>query len=213
MLIEPSAQQSTQELADALGPLGNELRAPTDFLKGVVDEGSKAADAVDHSVALLTAAAHGGLADPATINVEIDTVLRALSYFDHEHRYEDEIELARTLANLLALLERWWELVQTLLHAFEGAKHLATSGAKDQAQGWVLHELGSLSTWLPLGLAMRSTSPSDGVAYQLLPRATVTASPLTPEALSLHRKTITSATSRGVSTRPGGYEAARSAHT
>lgn len=43
-----------------------------------------------------------------------------------------------------------------------------------------------------------------GMAYQLLPRATVTASPFNPEAASLHRKTITSATSRGVSTRPGG---------
>ena len=51
------------------------------------------------------------------------------------------------------------------------------------------------------------------LAYQLLPRATVTASPLTPDAASPHRNTITSATSRGVRTRPGGYEAARSVHT
>lgn len=146
ILIEPSAQRPTKELSDALGPSGSELRAPTDFLKGVVEDGSKAADAVDHSVALLQAAARGGEAVPATIKIAVDTVLKALSYFDHERRFEDEIELARTVADLIALLQRWWELVETLLHAFDGAKHLATSQATDQVQGWVLHELGSLST-------------------------------------------------------------------
>ena len=71
----------------------------------------------------------------------------------------------------------------------------------------------------PISRDTRTRSPytpgarPGSLAYQLLPRATVTASPLTPDAASPHRNTITSATSRGVRTRPGGYEAARSVHT
>jgi hypothetical protein len=144
-LIPPESRKQPGQLADALGPPGGELRPPVDFLKGVVDEGSKAADDVDRAVALITAASQDAFANLATINVEIDVVLGALSRLDRDGRYEDEIELARTLADLLALLERWWELVQTLLHAFDAAKHLAGEHARDHAQAWALHELGSLS--------------------------------------------------------------------
>ncbi len=49
--------------------------------------------------------------------------------------------------------------------------------------------------------------------YHTLPSATLIASPLTPLDSSDARNAIISATSCGVATRPGGYNAARSSHT
>src|SRR5215470_13902787 len=56
--------------------------------------------------------------------------------------------------------------------------------------------------------------PVDGAgAHQMLPRLTVTASPLTAPAASLTRKAMTAATSSGSTTRPAGEAAAHSAQT
>lgn len=144
-LIPEAARKPQPKLVDALGPPGNELRAPTDFLEGVTRVGNEAADAVDDTMSLLEAAAHGGLANAADVNIEIELVLRALSRLDREGKHREEIEFAQALADVLALLERWWELVETLFHAFDAAKKVAGT-VGDHGEAWVLHELGSLSS-------------------------------------------------------------------
>jgi len=110
------------------------LTAP---IQNAVDKVGGATDDVDRAITLIKAAAAGGLADEDVINTEIDVVLRALSKFDSENRFEQELELARTLANLLVLIEHWIELLR-MLRGLLGSKSRAL-------EAWARHELGTLS--------------------------------------------------------------------
>lgn len=134
----PSSAAVDPELIAALGPEGSEERAPAERFAAIVADASQATDAVDRARALFAFAAAGNLADRAAINDEITVLLGALNRLDRAGDHAEALELARALASLLALVERWGDLIQTLLTA---GKVMPTTEVK----GWVLHELGTLS--------------------------------------------------------------------
>ncbi len=76
----------------------------------------------------------------SALNNGCDSMLALLQRLDTKQRFDKELRLARALSKLLAVAERWLDLVRTLEHALAAAK-----ASKDRAaEAWALHELGTL---------------------------------------------------------------------
>ena len=81
-----------------------------------------------------------GQLDAKSITDGVDALVALLTQLDREGRYKEALRAARSLAILLALIERWVELLDTLNIALRGAETLG----EPLDQAWALHELGTL---------------------------------------------------------------------
>lgn len=81
-----------------------------------------------------------GQLDAKSITDGVDALVALLTRLDREGRHKEALRVARCLAILLALIERWVELLDTLNIALRAAETLGDP--LDQA--WTLHELGTL---------------------------------------------------------------------
>ena len=89
---------------------------------------------------LFRAAAGGQVLDPGLITGEIGSLLDLAGRLDRSGRFEEQLEVMRTLNRLAVLSLRWLELVRalrSLLGSAQAARQLP-------GQAWAHHELGSL---------------------------------------------------------------------
>ncbi len=84
--------------------------------------------------------AEGTALDPTQLSREIDALVEFLQRLDHAGRWPEALRLARALSGLLALTQRWAELVRSLRVALGAAKDAGDL----HALGWAQHELGTL---------------------------------------------------------------------
>ena len=110
---------------------------------------------VERGASILKMLARG--ADPATVAKEVDRLLATLNERYRESRFVDVLRLARVLAGVLLLAQRWRDLVWTLGLAREAAQELVNVAA----EAWALHELGTLNV----------AAGNGGTATELLGRA------------------------------------------
>jgi uncharacterized membrane protein YgcG len=156
-LIEPAGVAEAAErasLAEALQRPGPEPSA-LDATEAAVAKAEKVTTQVERGVSILKVLAGG--ADPATVAKEVNGLLATLLEHYRESRYRDVLRLARVLAGVLMLAQRWRDLVWTLELAKEAAQGLGDVAA----QAWALHELGTLHV----------AAGNSGAAAELLGRA------------------------------------------
>jgi hypothetical protein len=131
-----------RELVAAIAPSSgrNDAKpAVQDQLQDVLDDASSVTGKIERTLSIFTDIAEGRL-DPAALGDEVDALLGLLERLDREQHLREALRLARALAMLLALLERWVELVGSLKTALHAAQVLLD----ESGQAWALHELGSL---------------------------------------------------------------------
>lgn len=136
--IEVQPQALAQAIAQARRERETQLSGRA-ALEGAAQDASKLAGKIESALSLFTEIAEGRL-DEAAITSAADALLGQLQRLHHDERWEEALRVARLLAMLLALLERWVELLRALRTAVSAAEQLGDSGAK----AWVLHELGTL---------------------------------------------------------------------
>jgi len=111
--------------------------AELDSELGVADQ---VTTAIELARKLFVQIAQGRPPDLATIDGTVEMLLGLLQRLDLDEHWEQAVRLARDLAMLLALLERWMEILQSLQTALRGAEK-----AKDiSGRAWALHEQGTL---------------------------------------------------------------------
>lgn len=135
-----SGEDSPHELVQALAARPDEHRPSADApLKSTLEEASQATEKAERALSLFTEIAEGRL-DPTSINDELNALLGLLGRLDRDEHFTQALELARSLAMLLALLRRWVELLQSLKIALAAAERIGDEGGR----AWALHELGTL---------------------------------------------------------------------
>ncbi|MGP0103459.1 MAG: PKD domain-containing protein [Solirubrobacteraceae bacterium] len=109
-------------------------------LEGAIEDASQVASAIKLGRSLFVQVAQGRPPSVAVIDSAVETLTGLLLRLDLDERWEEALRVTRVLAMLLALLERWIELLRSLQKALGTAKKL-----KDvSGQAWVLHEQGTL---------------------------------------------------------------------
>jgi hypothetical protein len=78
--------------------------------------------------------------DVGSLDDDTEDLLGLAQRHSHDERWDDVLELARALAMLLALLERWEELLQSLELSIHAAEQLGDMAAA----AWGHHELGTV---------------------------------------------------------------------
>ncbi len=114
-------------------------RAGAAALEGAVEDAAQVTSKIELALSLFIQIVQGVL-DPAAIGGEVEALLDLLARLDREERWEESLRLARAVAKLLALLQRWLQLLQSLRAALRAAKRLQDVGG----QAWALHEQGTL---------------------------------------------------------------------
>jgi Bacterial Ig-like domain (group 1) len=109
------------------------------WLEGAEQDAAQVMSKIELASSLFTQIAEGRL-DAASIGDQVDALYGLLRRLDHDKRWQEALKLARSLAMLLALLERWLELLKSLKVALSAAEELGDSAGK----AWALHELGTL---------------------------------------------------------------------
>jgi hypothetical protein len=115
-------------------------RTGVEVLEGDVDVAEKVTTAIELARNLFVEIAQGRRPDVTTIDGVVEMLLGLLQRLDLDEDWEKAVRVARELAMLLALLERWMALLQSLQTALRGAEK-----AKDlSGRAWALHEQGTL---------------------------------------------------------------------
>ena len=139
--LSPGEASDSTELRIALGqpdpPAGQRLDAAEEALE---DLGSVAGH-IERALELFTAVAQGKALDRKVLLKEVDVLIGALERLDRAGRHRDALRLARVLAGLLALIARWYALIETLRLALKAAQSLGDV----PGIAWARHELGTLS--------------------------------------------------------------------
>jgi hypothetical protein len=78
--------------------------------------------------------------DVKSLDNDAEDLIETAQHHSRDGRWDDVLELARALAMLLALLERWEELLQSLLLSIQAAEQLGDVAA----EAWGHHELGTM---------------------------------------------------------------------
>jgi hypothetical protein len=129
----------TQSLALALAQARRELDTPPTRVEYDAERASgamhKVQDVLDH----FTEIAEGRIGVD-TLGSWADGLFDSLKGLDPDGHWQERLRVLRTLAVLLALLERWLDLAQSLTDALQAAERLGDDGAR----AWVMHELGTL---------------------------------------------------------------------
>jgi IPT/TIG domain len=81
-----------------------------------------------------------GRLDVGTVNSEIDNFLALLQKLDRSGRFDEQLRLARSLSRLLAVAQRWLDLLRSLRETLAAAERHGDKSAR----AWALHELGTL---------------------------------------------------------------------
>jgi tetratricopeptide (TPR) repeat protein len=95
---------------------------------------------VEQTAALCKGVAAGEALSPDQLAIEIGSILDLCERLDRNGKYKDELRLARAVANLLMLLKRWAQLLQTLRSVLRLGQELNDL----EAVAWAKHELGTL---------------------------------------------------------------------
>ena len=104
-----------------------------------VERTSEATDAIERATELFKTLAEGRI-DPKALSGAIDELLSVTGHFVKAGRIAEAIKLGHAVCGLLALAQRWAELVHTLRQLLSAAE---TSGDA-HATAWASHELGTL---------------------------------------------------------------------
>jgi PKD repeat protein len=134
--------QASRELVEAVGrePVGSKASSPAaESLEDALADASSVTGRIERALALFIDVAQGRR-DLTALGEEADALLGLLERLDREKRLQEALRVARTLAMLLALLQRWVELVGSLRTALSAARELLD----ESGQAWALHELGAL---------------------------------------------------------------------
>jgi hypothetical protein len=78
--------------------------------------------------------------DAKSLEDDAENMIETAQRHIRDERWDDVLELARALAMLLALLERWEELLQSLQLSIQAAEQLGDTAA----EAWGHHELGTV---------------------------------------------------------------------
>ncbi len=78
--------------------------------------------------------------DVESLDDDAEDLIEMAQRHSRDERWDDVLELARALAMLLALLERWEELLQSLQLSIHAAEQLGDV----VAEAWGHHELGTM---------------------------------------------------------------------
>jgi PKD repeat protein len=126
-------------------------------LEHAVDRASQATDKVEEVADKVTEGARL-VAELASGRIDVDQLagpaaelFALLRKLDREGRWDEALRVARCVAILLALLQRWAELLDSLGTALSVAEQLKDTGGK----AWALHEQGTLR------LAAEDYAPAD----------------------------------------------------
>jgi PKD repeat protein len=141
-IVPADRRDEPHSLAQALARARRERDPPRTgaaVLEGVAKDASDVAGKVERVVGLFTEVAEGRT-DPASISDEVGVLCDLVQRLDREGRWKEALRLVRALAVLLALLERWIELLRSLRVALGAAERLAD----DLGKAWAQHEQG---TW------------------------------------------------------------------
>ena len=109
-----SSRTDPWALASALAASPARRPHVVEELSADVERLAASSEAVESALAVLAASLRGGLADGQMRDNEISLLLGVLERLDREDRHKEALRIARTLATLLALLERWSALIETL---------------------------------------------------------------------------------------------------
>src|SRR5690242_5942109 len=109
-----------------------------DRLPESLEEASTFTDRVEQAVNLATAIGEGRVTDVAE---QIDQVLDLAGQLHRAGRYEDELRVLRALYRAVVLTLRWVAVIEVLRRAYSAACAFADT----HANGWVTHEVGTLS--------------------------------------------------------------------
>ena len=109
-------------------------------LEGALGVAAQVTTAIELARELFVQIAQDRPPDVATIDGTVEMLLGLLRRLDLDEHWEEAVRVARELAMLLALLERWIELLQSLQTALRGAKKAKDIGGR----AWALHEQGTL---------------------------------------------------------------------
>ena len=156
-LIEPAEKAEVAErasLAEALRRPGPEP-STLDAAEAAIAKAEEVTVQAERGASILEMLARGP--DPATVAKEVDRLLATLNERYRESRFRDVLRLARVLAGILLLAQRWRDLVWTLGLAKEAALELGDVAE----EAWALHELGTLNV----------AAGNGGAATELLDRA------------------------------------------
>jgi PKD domain/Bacterial Ig-like domain (group 1) len=108
-------------------------------LEHATEGASQGTNAIELAHNLFEAIIHGN-PEIGVIDSTIEALLGALKRLELGEHWDEALKLARELARLLALLQRWVELWESLQTALTGAKRLKDVAGK----AWALHEQGTL---------------------------------------------------------------------
>lgn len=124
---EPSAEQHERSPAGLAS------------LEHATEGASEITSAIELARSLFEEIIHG---DPevGVIDSTIEALLGTLKRLELGEHWDDALKLARELARLLALVERWIALWESLQGALTAAKRIKNAGGK----AWALHEQGTL---------------------------------------------------------------------
>jgi hypothetical protein len=136
----PAEERDATELREALAVEDTEPSV-ADQVEEAVDTAADVTGRVERAAQLVTDVAEGRILNVKALTGEVDALVRLLTKLDQEGKYTDVLRLARSLSVLLALLMRWMALVHSLRVALRAARTLGDL----HAQGWILHELGTLA--------------------------------------------------------------------
>jgi len=115
-------------------------RTGVEVLERDVGVAERVTTAIELARELFVQVAQGRPPDVTTIDSAVEMLLGLLQRLDLDEHWEEAVRVARELAMLLALLERWMELLQSLQTALRGAEKAKDLGG----HAWALHEQG---TW------------------------------------------------------------------
>jgi hypothetical protein len=121
--------------------------------KTVVDAAEEATARAEEAVDLTRAFLEGTLGDLTKASGRIDVILSVLERLDRDGNHKEALQLARAVNGLLALFQRWSDLVRSL-----GIARQAAEAIHDLASmAWVEHELGTLR--------LAAGNPGEGVRH------------------------------------------------
>ncbi|MGH2912873.1 MAG: hypothetical protein ACRDJ3_10425, partial [Solirubrobacteraceae bacterium] len=126
-IVPASGESEPSALTQALAQAGRERKpAPdaVDRLESTVEDASQVTRGVERATTLFTEIAQGRL-DPSSVSSEVDALVGLLRRLDRDERFDDALRVARSLAALLALVERWLDLSRSLQTALGAAEQLA----------------------------------------------------------------------------------------
>ena len=104
-----------------------------------VERASEETDAFERATELFKTLAEGRV-DPKALTGAIDELLSVTGHFVKAGRMAEAMKLGRAVCGILALAQRWAELVHTL----RGLLSAAEAAGDAHAAGWACHELGTV---------------------------------------------------------------------